>query len=241
MSTAAAPAPQRRPFSRIVALSLPVASAYVPLGTALGVLVVKNDLAWFWAPVSALVIFAGSAEFLAVGLMAAAAPVLQVAVVALAVNFRHIFYGLTFPLHRVRNPLAKAYGVWALTDEAYALTLTGEGAELAGREITLLQGVCQFWWVGGALLGSLLGQVIPDNVVGFGFALTSMFVLLLVDALRTHLVVANVLGAVLSTVLAFASEALWPGTFLVVGLLAYLVWVTVRYLRADPWQRKVLS
>ena len=37
------------------------------------------------------------------------------------VNFRHIFYGLTFPRHRINSRLGRAYSTYALTDETYAI------------------------------------------------------------------------------------------------------------------------
>src|SRR5699024_6863848 len=100
----------------------PAGLAVLPLGIALGVLVVQSGLAWWWGPVLAGVVFAGSLEFLLVGMLAAAAPFAQVAVTSLLVNFRHVFYALSFPLHRVHGRGWRAYSTFALTDEAYALT-----------------------------------------------------------------------------------------------------------------------
>ncbi|HEX8767730.1 MAG TPA: AzlC family ABC transporter permease, partial [Jatrophihabitans sp.] len=47
-----------------VRLTVPVGMAYVPLGVAFGVLLVTSGIRWVWAPLSAMVIFAGSIEFL---------------------------------------------------------------------------------------------------------------------------------------------------------------------------------
>src|SRR4051794_29010245 len=79
-----------------VRLTVPVAMAYVPLGIAFGVLMVTSGINWYWAPLSALLIFAGSIEFLGVNLIVSGTSLLQVALTALVVNFRHAFYGLTF-------------------------------------------------------------------------------------------------------------------------------------------------
>ena len=46
-------------------------------------------------------IFAGSLEFLLIGLTVAAVPLAQIALTAFLVNSRHVFYALSFPLHRV--------------------------------------------------------------------------------------------------------------------------------------------
>ncbi len=191
---------------------------------------VKSGVAWFWAPLSALLIFAGSIEFLAVGLIAGGVPFVQVLVTAFVVNFRHIFYGLSFPLRRMPGRLRKAYGVWALTDETYAITSTGSGAKLNGFQITVLQVVSHVWWAGAALVGALMGKLIPPEIVGFGFALTAMFVTLLVDSLRNRPSTFQLAASAAAIVVAVSAEKLWPNWFLICGLMFYVFVMTVRYL-----------
>ncbi|WP_431819873.1 AzlC family ABC transporter permease [Burkholderia sp. F1] len=211
-------------------LSIPVAMAYVPLGIAFGVFLVTSGVPWHWAPLSALMIFAGSIEFLAVSLMVSGMVLPQVALTALIVNFRHVFYGLSFPYARLRTVPQRVYGVFALTDETYAITSAGTGATLNGFQITALQLISHAWWVGGALLGSLAGLAIPGSVKGFGFALTSMFVILAVDAVRTKGTALLIGVAALASAAAFASEQwLFRESFLFAGLLVYLAILTALY------------
>jgi predicted branched-subunit amino acid permease len=66
-------------------------------------------------------IYAGSLEFLLLGMVLALMPLASVAVTTFLVNFRHVFYALSFPLHRIAGLPAKAYATFALSDEAYAL------------------------------------------------------------------------------------------------------------------------
>ncbi|MEU0806558.1 AzlC family ABC transporter permease [Streptomyces sp. NPDC005970] len=156
----------------------------VPLGLAFGVFVTQSGLDWWWASVFTSLIYAGSFEFLLVGLLGAAAPLTTIALTASLVNVRHVFYALSFPLDRVRGGLAKAYSTFALTDEAYALT-TGERARSwSGRRVIWLQGFMHLYWVGGATAGALLGSLIPDGVTGLDFAMTALFAVLAVDAVR---------------------------------------------------------
>lgn len=93
---------------QVLALSAPIGLAFIPLGMALGFVVVHAGLDWWWAPTFAAVIYAGSLEFLMVPLVAAAAPVATVALTTLVVNARHVFYALSFPLHRVRGSAASS-------------------------------------------------------------------------------------------------------------------------------------
>ncbi|NLU67795.1 AzlC family ABC transporter permease [Streptomyces sp. HNM0574] len=204
--------------------------AYIPLGIAFGVLLTASGINWYWAPLSTLVIYAGSIEFLAVGFMVAGLPAYQVAFTSFIVNFRHIFYGLSFPLHRLRTKSQKIYGVFALTDETYGITTAGPGTDLTGRQITILQVVSHVWWVLGALLGSLIGQVIPDSVKGFEFALTAMFLTLAVNAVKASRSMVLVYLAAGSGVVGFLVDKYLVGeSFLIVSLLLYVAAVSFMY------------
>src|SRR5699024_6047518 len=96
--------------------TLVVGFGLFPLGLAFGLLLTQSGFAWWWAPLFSLLIYAGSLEFLAIGLLLALTPLAQLAVTTLMVNSRHVFYALSFPLHRVRGPWAKTYAMYALTD-----------------------------------------------------------------------------------------------------------------------------
>jgi len=165
---------------------LPACVAVVPLGLALGVLVVQSGLAWWWAPVLGAVVFAGSMEFLLVGLLAAAAPLAQITVSTLLVNFRHVFYAISFPMHRVHGRGWKAYSTFALTDEAYALTATPEAAGWSRTRIVSIQAFFHLAWVLCVAAGAGLGSLIPPQVVGLDFAVTALFAVLGIEAYKVR-------------------------------------------------------
>lgn len=165
---------------------LPACVAVVPLGLALGVLVVHSGLAWWWAPVLGAIVFAGTMEFLLVGLLAVTAPLAQIAVSTLLVNFRHVFYAISFPLHRVRGAGWKAYSTFALTDEAYALTATPESAGWSRARVIAIQAFFHVAWVLCVAAGAGLGSLIPPQVVGLEFAVTALFVVLGLEAYKVR-------------------------------------------------------
>ncbi len=223
--------PVDRPLSlsRPLRLSLPVAMAYVPLGIAFGVLVSTSGINWYWAPLSALAIFAGSTEFLSVGLAVSGVAMGQVALTALVVNFRHIFYGLSFPIGRLSTKPRKLYGVFALTDETYGI-VSSAGSTMSGPEITALQVISHGCWIGGAFVGAMVGNVIPPSIQGFGFALTSMFLVLALDAAVARRSPGLITLAIFSSLLGKVfDEFVLSGSFLIAGLLAYVAFVTVEF------------
>lgn len=186
--SASAPPPVPDPALRrgeVLALVAPVCLGMVPLGLAFGVLAVDAGLAWWWAPVFSGLVYAGSLEFLLIGLAVTAAPLPVVALTALVVNGRHAFYALSFPLHRVRGRFARVYSTFALTDEAYALSASPRTAHWRSRQILTMQLLLQVSWVLPATAGAALGAGLPlDRVKGLDFALTALFLVLAVDAYR---------------------------------------------------------
>lgn len=168
------------------AVVVPVGLGLFSLGLAFGLVVVHAGLAWWWATVFTAVVYAGSLEFLLVGLAVAATPLAQVAATTLIVNLRHVFYALSFPLDRVDGRLAKVYSTYALTDEAYAVTAT-DPLRWTSRSILLMQFIFQIAWVSGATVGALIGTAVPiERVQGLDFALTALFVVLAIDAYRAR-------------------------------------------------------
>ena len=91
------------------------------VGIGLGVLVHSYGLPFWVAPLLPVLVFAGSVEFVLIDMMSSHASLFSIAVMTLLINSRHLMYGLSYPIERVRGGLAKFYTVYTLIDEAYAL------------------------------------------------------------------------------------------------------------------------
>lgn len=223
------------PRSDVVAAlrdSAPVGLGLVPLGLAFGVFLTHSGLAWWWAIVFATCIYAGSFEFLLVGLVGVAAPLATIATTAFLVNVRHVFYSLSFPLHRVGGTVARAYSTFAMTDEAYALTTSGPGRSWPGRRIPWLQLFLHSYWVGGAALGGLAGSLIPSSIHGLDFALTALFAVLAVDAIRAR---RDDLGTpALALLCALIARFVFPGQLLLVAFGLFAAALVGRQVAARP-------
>jgi len=223
---AAAALTRRREILAGVRMSLAAGLGMFPIGVAFGLLVVQTGLPWWVAPGLSILVFAGSAELLLVGLMAAATPLATIALTTLLVNFRHVFYAFSFPLHVVRHPLARLYSVYALIDEAYAVTAARPRGWSAPRLIAM-QLAFQSYWVGGGLVGVGLGAVIPGRIEGLDFALCALFITLTLDACRSRREIPSLLLAALSFSIALLVA---PHDALFLALLGFLVLLAVRFL-----------
>jgi 4-azaleucine resistance transporter AzlC len=193
-----------------------------PLGIALGLLVIQAGLPWWLAPALSLSAFAGSLELMLVGMIAAVVPLAAVALTTLVVNFRHIFYAFSFPLHLVRNRFAKAYSVYAMIDEAYATSGSLPPDQRSAPRLLAMQIACQTYWVGGGLIGVAVGAALPAPIKGLEFSLCALFVVLTLDALRSSRDVPPALLAVASVSVALILTpkiALFTSMVTFVGLL----------------------
>ncbi|MDO5735476.1 MAG: AzlC family ABC transporter permease [Propionibacteriaceae bacterium] len=224
---ATAPHPGRRAevFAGVGA-SLAAGLGLFPLGIAFGLLVVNSGLSWWVAPALSVAVFAGSMELLLVGLLVAVTPLATIALTTLLVNFRHVFYAFSFPLDVVRNPLARAYSVYALIDEAWAITNARPEGWTPWRLVSM-QVALQSYWVAGGLVGVLAARLINAPIEGLDFALCALFITLALDAFRSRKQVPSVLLAGGSFVVALV---LAPESALFTALLLFVSTLVVRHL-----------
>lgn len=209
-----------------IADSWAVGLGLIPLGLAFGVVLTQGGFDWWWAPIFSTVIYAGSMEFLAIGLIAAVTPLASVAAATLLVNFRHVFYGLSFPLHRIRSRLGRLYGVYALTDESYAIVAPKAREQLTGTRILTVQVLCQLMWVVSGTVGALIGAVLPEGLAGLEFALTALFAVLAIDAFRAN---RDVPAPVIALVCGLVALLVAKEQMLVVGLGLFVVCLFARF------------
>ncbi|HIW66893.1 AzlC family ABC transporter permease [Dietzia aerolata] len=204
----------------------PVGLGLVPLGLAFGVLITQAGFDWWWAPVFSILIYAGSMEFLAIGMLSAATPLYSLAAATFLVNFRHVFYGLSFPIESIRSRLGRAYSIYALTDEVYAITATKRRAEMSGPRTLTIAVTCQSLWVLPGIVGGLIGLALPPGLDGLQFALTALFAVLAVDAWRAS---GDLPAPVIGLLCGLAAAWLAPDQMMLVGLVAFVLVLLARF------------
>lgn len=206
--------------------SLGVGIGIFPLGMALGILVVQAGLPAWVAPALSIGIFAGSVELLLVSMLAAAMPIVTIAVMVFVVNFRHVFYAFSFPLSIVRSGLPRAYSVYALIDEAYATYSLMPRDQLTSPRILAGQIAMQCYWVAGGIVGLLIAGALPAPIEGFEFALVSLFIVMTLDAIRSKREIPSALLAGLAVTIALVVV---PDQAMLVAIALFVAMLAARY------------
>ena len=131
-----------------------------------------------WYPFfMSMLIFGGSLEFIAVSMLLAPFAPLQAFIVALMVQARHIFYGLSM-LEKFRGTgWKKPYLIFGMCDETFSINFTAKVPEGVDRGwmmffVTLLN---QLYWVSGATIGAIAGSMLSFDTHGVEFVMTAMF------------------------------------------------------------------
>lgn len=171
--------------------TIPTLTGFLVLGVTYGILMSASGYGFLWPAVVSAVAYCGSMQFAAVPLFMAGFDPLQVFLLSLMVNARHIFYGISMlgkysGLGRARIPL-----IYTLCDETFSVLSVIEPPNGIDRRtfylaVSLLD---YFYWVGGSLIGGLMGGFIVGgslslNFDGLDFVLTALFTVMLTEQLK---------------------------------------------------------
>jgi 4-azaleucine resistance transporter AzlC len=206
-------------------LTVPVMLGYVSVGIAFGILVMKSGLSIWAGILMSAFVYAGAMQFVAIQLLLSPISLIQIAIMTIFVNIRHLFYGLSFIDLFKTFGSKKHYMVFALTDETYSL-LCALALKESTRKENLFFAVSflnQIYWFTGTLIGLLIGTLITFNTDGIEFAMTALFVIIFIEqwlAFKTHRPALFGLGAAV-VALAFAgpTNMILPSMLIILALL----------------------
>ena len=179
----------RAPFWAGVRAGLPLWLGITPYGLAFGLLGPTVGLGATGTMAMSAIVFAGSSQFIALGLLQSGASSLLIVLTTLVVNLRHLLYaGSIAPYFRRLSPLGKALASFILADETYAVAIAHyqrPGASPAPEFYLGLGLIVYLDWVLSTAAGLAIGGLVPDaTALGLDFALPATFIGLLVPQLR---------------------------------------------------------
>ncbi len=203
----------RREFAGGVRGMLPLSIGVLPFGIIFGVLSLAAGLPW-WVPVAmSALVFAGSAQFVAILLLDAGTAYPFIVLTTLVLNLRHALYGAS--IAEFLRPLSgwwRGLLAFGMTDEAFAIAITHyrnreEGAD-KNKHWYFLGAIVGLFviWVGSSAIGYFVGNAFGDpTALGLDFALPVVFIAILVPQLKTG---AGVVAAVVAGAIAVLTLAL---------------------------------
>ena len=174
---------KKKAFQAAFPYTLPICVGFLFLGMSYGFMMRSKGFSFIYPLFMSMFIFAGSMEFVTVNLLLSAFHPLSAFFLALMVNARHLFYGISM-LGKYKNVgWKKFYLIYGMCDETFSVNCTAKIPEDVDKGwfmffVTLLN---QIYWVGGATLGALLGYVIHFDTKGIEFVMTALFVVMFLN------------------------------------------------------------
>jgi 4-azaleucine resistance transporter AzlC len=193
--------------------ALPILLGYLPIGFAYGVLAQKAGISIFNTILMSIVVFAGSAQLIAVELFAMGLTPTSILLTTFVVNLRHMLMSAALSPHLGGwSRVELSAFAYELTDETFALHATHMRENQVDKAETFaINLTAQAAWVLGTGLGVVIGQNITEiEPFALDYALPAMFMALLVMQIKGRKdVIVAAFGGVLSVGMLLIGFAGW--------------------------------
>lgn len=208
--------------------TVPILAGFLFLGMTYGIYMNVSGFNFVYPMLMSMTIFAGSVEFVTVNLLLGSFDPVQAFVMALMLNARHIFYGISMLDKFKGTGLKKIYLIFGMCDETFSVNYTADVPKDVDRGwfmffVTLLN---QIYWVAGATLGGIFGSFITFDTKGLEFVMTAMFVVIFLEQWlkdKNHFPALIGLGlSVLSLAVFGSSNFMLPAMFAILAALTLL-------------------
>lgn len=208
--------------------TVPILAGFLFLGMTYGIYMNVSGFNFVYPMLMSMTIFAGSVEFVTVNLLLGSFDPVQAFIMALMLNARHIFYGISMLDKFKGTGLKKIYLIFGMCDETFSVNYTADIPKDVDRGwfmffVTLLN---QIYWVAGATLGGIFGSFITFDTKGLEFVMTAMFVVIFLEQWlkdKNHFPALIGLGlSVLSLAVFGSSNFMLPAMFAILTALTIL-------------------
>lgn len=206
--------------------TLPTVFGYLGIATAFGVIARASGFSTITVILMSVIIYAGSAQFTTVSMLAAGSPIASIVFATFMVNSRMILMSTTVAPFFKKDSLGKGMLIGTLlTDESFALAM---------NKLNYTNGKMNFsWfnteniisystWVIATMIGALLGNFIEDpKKLGLDFANVAMFIGLLylqVNSDKALNKALQVIVVLLTLVLTYISTIILPASLVIIAV-----------------------
>ncbi|MCL2391933.1 MAG: AzlC family ABC transporter permease [Oscillospiraceae bacterium] len=167
--------------------TIPVMTGFAFLGIAYGILMSSRGFGWPWILLTSAVVFAGALQFVGISLLTSVFDPVYAFLIAIVVNARHLFYGISMLEKLSDVGKVKPYIIFAMCDETFSILVSASPPPGMDKKSFMLSVALlnQGYWVLGSLIGGLIGPLLRYfDTRGIDFVMTAFFVVIFINQLR---------------------------------------------------------
>ncbi len=174
---------RRKALKAAFPCTIPIMTGFIFLGASYGIYANASGFSFVYPLFMSMLIYGGSLEFVAVEMLLSPFAPLQMFIMALLIQAKHLFYGLSMLDKFKGTGWKKFYLIYGMCDETFSVNYTADIPEDVDKGwfmffVTLLN---QFYWVASATAGGIIGSLLKINTDGISFVMTAMFVVIFMD------------------------------------------------------------
>lgn len=163
---------------------IPTLIGYISIGIAAGIVGASSNLSVIEVTLLSALVYAGASQFIICALLVAESPFSVIIFTTFIVNLRNFLLSMTLAPHFTKYSLMKNIGIGTLvTDESFGVAANkiANGEKINAQWMNGLNITAYICWILSCLIGAVFGKWIANpEVLGLDFALTAMFLALLV-------------------------------------------------------------
>ncbi len=166
--------------------SIPIMVGFFPVGAAYGILMTNAGYNFIWSGFTSLFVYAGSLQMLMISFFQSDMSIFTIIVTSLLLNSRHIFYGLSFIEKFNSYGKWKWFLIYGMPDESYSLLCSYKPIDGVEEKWVHIFSTALIWiyWIAFSMLGGIVGSLIPFDTTGIDFALTALFIVILIEQIK---------------------------------------------------------
>lgn len=179
----------------------PLVIGAIPFGLIFGTLAASSGLSFAATMAMSAFVFAGSSQFIAIGLVSAGTAIPLIILTTFVVNLRHLLYAVSLvpPLQKLPQSWKLMLGFW-LTDEAFAVAIVRyDQTDRSPYKHWYHLGSSLFMyanWQVSTLAGLTIGQAIPNAASwGLDFAMSATFIGMIIPYVKNKPMIATIIVA----------------------------------------------
>lgn len=229
---------KRKALKAAFPYTLPILTGFLFLGLAYGIYMNASGFSFVYPMLMSLLVYGGSLEFVAVEMLLSPFAPVQVLVMTLLIQARHIFYGISM-LDRYKGMgWKKYYLIFGMCDESFSINYTAEIPDDVDKGwfmffVTLLN---HFYWFSGATLGGLVGSLLKFDTTGISFVMTAMFVVIFLEQwIKEDNHISSLIGILAATVclICFGSDSFMIPTMAAIVILLTIFKKKLKYMEVQ--------
>lgn len=225
---------RRKALKAAFPCTIPIFTGFWFLGLTYGIYMKVSGFSFVYPMLMSLLIFGGSLEFITVEMLLSPFAPLQVFIMALLIQARHLFYGISMLEKFKGTGWKKFFLIFGMCDETFSVNYTAEIPEGVDKGwfmlwVTFLN---QFYWVSAATTGGLIGSLLKFDTTGISFVMTAMFVVIFLEQwLKEKNHVSSLMGIAVSVLcLIFFGE----DSFMLPTMAAIVLLLTLSRKKLEP-------